>query len=158
MALFTLPVRAAQTLTLSGQPLNTETVTVGQKVYTFQTSLTDVDGNVKIGASAEASIDNLVAAINLDAGAGTNYAASMTKNPSVRAVKGSATTLIARAKIAGLAGNLIPSTETLTNGSWGAATLASGTGDPGEALRIMRAEDQLNAGVEQALVEILGLE
>lgn len=158
MAQFTIPVPAVGTLTLSGQPLNTETVVVGQKTYTFQTSLTDVDGNVKIGASAEGSIDNLVAAINLATGAGTNYAASMTLNPSVRAAKTSATTMKVYAKVAGLVGNLIPSTETLTNGSWGGAVLASGTGDAGYALGRIVAEDQVSAGVRQALAEVLGSE
>lgn len=121
-------VAAAQTLTLTGQPLNTETVVVGGKTYTFQTALTDVDGNVLIGATAEESIDNLVAAVNLEAGAGTTYAASMTANLQVSAVKGSATTFVASALVAGTVGNLIASTETLTNGSWGGATLAGGTG------------------------------
>ena len=32
-------------------PLNGESITVGGKTYTFQTVLTDVDGNVLIGAS-----------------------------------------------------------------------------------------------------------
>jgi len=124
-------VRALQTLTFTGQPLNTETVTLDTKVYTFQTALTDVDGNVLIGASAEASIENLVAAIMLDetpagVGAGTAYAASMTLHPTAIAVKGSATTLVATAKSGGTSGNSIVTTETLTNASWGAGTMAGG--------------------------------
>ena len=67
-------------LTLTGLPLDTETVTIGTKVYTFQTTLTDVDGNVLIGATASDSLDNLIAGIMLTAGAGTTYAASMTEN------------------------------------------------------------------------------
>ena len=38
-------VKATGTLTLTANPLNTETVTIDGKVYTFQTSMTDVDGN-----------------------------------------------------------------------------------------------------------------
>jgi hypothetical protein len=39
-------------LTVSGNAVNAETVTLGAKVYTFQSALTNVDGNVKIGATA----------------------------------------------------------------------------------------------------------
>lgn len=112
------------TLTLTGQPLDTETVTIGTKVYTFQTVLTDVDGNVLIGATASDSLDNLIAAINLSAGAGTVYAASMTAGSDVVAEAGAGDTmLLFDQQSAGLA-----TTETLTNGSWGAATITPGTG------------------------------
>lgn len=158
MANFVVPVRASQTLTVSANPANTETVTIAGKVYTFQTSLTNVDGNVLIGANAEGSIDNLVAAINLGAGAGTAYAAAMTLNASARAVKGSASTLVAYAKIAGAAGNLIATTEACANSAWGAGTMAGGTGDPGNALAALLAQDQLNAAAVQAITEVLGLE
>lgn len=134
MATLSTIAKAVGTLTLTGQPLNTETVVVGGKTYTFQTSLTDVDGNVKIGATAAASIDNLYAAINLGAGAGTVYAASMTANAEVAGSSETDTTLVVKAKCPGTTGNLIASTETLTNGSWGGATLASGSGNAGTAL------------------------
>lgn len=113
------------TLTLTGQPLDTETVTIGTKVYTFQTALTDVDGNVLIGADAEESLDNLVAAVNLAAGAGTTYAASMTApSENVVAVDGAGTTL----EVYDIDSAGIATTETLTNGSWGGATVTPGTG------------------------------
>lgn len=119
---------ATGTLTMSGAALNTETVVVGGKTYTFQTTLTNVDGNVLIGADAEASMDNLYAAINLGAGAGTLYAAAMTRNNQVKATAETATTCVVTALQDGTVGNLIASTETLTNGAWGAALLAGGTG------------------------------
>lgn len=107
-------------LTFSGNALDTETVVIDTKTYTFQTVLTDVDGNVLIGATAEDSIDNLVAAINLAAGGGTTYAASMTVHPTAQAVKDSSTVLRAIAKTQGLQD--LASTETLTNGSWDGVT------------------------------------
>ena len=73
------------TLTLAGVALNNETVVMAAKTYTFQTALTDVNGNVLIGADAAASIANLIAAITLGAGAGTTYAASMTVHPTMTA-------------------------------------------------------------------------
>jgi hypothetical protein len=53
------------------------------KIYTFQTVLTNVDGNVFIGATAALSRTNLVNAINLEGIPGTEYAALMTVNPDV---------------------------------------------------------------------------
>lgn len=63
--------------------VNTDTVSIDEKsgsakVYTFQDTLTDSDGNVHVGADVTASMNNLINAINLGAGAGTDYAASMT--------------------------------------------------------------------------------
>ena len=120
-------IRAAGVLTLTGQPLNNETVVLGSKTYTFQDTLTDVDGNVQIGAAATDSLDNLIAAINLDAGAGTLFAASMTENADASAAAGVGDTMDADAKKGGTPGNAIDSTETLTNGSWGGAVLSGGT-------------------------------
>ncbi len=116
-------------LTLTGQPLDTETVVIDTKTYTFQTVLTNFDGNVFIGATASDSIDNLVAAIILGAGAGTKYATAMTVHPTVVAAADAGDTMLATAKTGGTGGNSIATTETLTNGSWGATTLLNGV-DP----------------------------
>lgn len=64
---------------------NTETVTIDGKVYTFQTSLTNTDGHVKIGADRDATLKNLAAAVTLGAGAGTTYATATTLHPTVTA-------------------------------------------------------------------------
>ncbi len=104
---------------------NTNTVTINGKVYTFQDTLTDVDGNVHVGASDSDSIDNLVDAINLGAGAGTDYATSMTLHPTVTAAAGAGDTMDARAKVVGVAGNALTTTETI-DGSWAEVTLLGG--------------------------------
>jgi len=118
-------VTGVGTLTLTGNAGDTQTVTIGAKVYTFQTTLTDVDGNVKIGAAATDSIDNLVAAINLAAGAGTTYAASMAANAidTVAAVGAGDTMSLYDNSV-----NAIATTETLVSGSWGAANTVNGVG------------------------------
>lgn len=120
-------VLAAGTLTGTANFADTETVTIGTKVYTFQDTLTDADGNVHVGADLEASCDNLRAAINLDGVAGTDYATSMTEHPDVSATD-TATTVIATAKVGGTGGNAIATTETGGNASWGAVTLEGGLG------------------------------
>lgn len=103
-------------LTTTGNFSNTETVTIDEKVYTFQTSLTDVDGNVLIGSDAEESIDNLVAAITLAAGAGTTYATAMTLHPTCTAIKNTAAIMAAYAKTSGSDGAELIDEDLVLNG------------------------------------------
>lgn len=118
---------ASGVLTFTGQPADTETVAIGAKVYTFQTTLTNTDGHVKIGLTTAASISNLIAAINLAAGAGTTYAAATTSNVAgVTAAQGAGTTMNLTANVIGVTGNSIATTETITLGSWAHATLIGG--------------------------------
>lgn len=117
---------ATGVLTLTGLPLDGETVTIDGKVYTFQDTLTEADGNVHIAGDASDSIDNLIAAINLGAGAGTDYATATTLHPTVSGAAGAGDTMDATAKSRGVAGNSIATVTNLTNGSWGAATLENG--------------------------------
>jgi len=107
-----------------------DTVTIGTKTYRFQSDLTNVDGNVHIGASASDSIDNLIAAIMLGAGGGVDYAAATLEHPTVTATPGAGDTMDTTAKTPGVAGNSIVTTDVGSNASWGAATLLGGSGGP----------------------------
>lgn len=144
-------VPAVGTLTSSGTFTDTQTVVVGGKTYTTQTTLTNVDGNVLIGANAAATLQNLYDAINLTGTAGTQYAAAMTANTRVKATAVTATTLVVTALTPGEVGNLIASTETQTNASWGAATLASGAGNFTAWVAALEAGTQINSEVLAAL-------
>lgn len=119
---------AAQgTLTSTGVNVsNGNQVTIGSKTYTFQTVLTNVDGNVFIGATAAISLSNLFAALNLGAGSGTAYAALTSANATVQGETLSATTILVRARVSGSGGNSIVTTETAATLSWGGGTLAGG--------------------------------
>lgn len=117
---------ATETLTATGNFSDGETVVIDGKTYAFQATLTDSDGNVLVGADADESLDNLVAAIQLGDGAGTVYAASTTVHPTVAAARGAGDTLDATAKAAGADGNSIAVSETAANASWGAGTLSGG--------------------------------
>jgi len=121
--------KATSVLTFSGQPSDTETVTIDSKTYTFQASLTDVDGNVLIGGTVADTIQNLVAAITLGGGAGTAYAASMTIHPTVTVSASDATTMTIQANSGGTAGNSIATTDTSANLDWTDTVMAGGT-DP----------------------------
>ena len=134
---------AAGTLTGTANFANTETVTLDVKTYTFQTALTNVDGNVQIGVDLATSLSNLQAAINLGAGSGTAYAAATTLHPTVYASAITATTLVATAKTQGSAGNSIASTETGANASWDAATLGTTTSGGSTTAVIVLSTSQL---------------
>lgn len=128
-------VGATGTLTSTATPNDGDTVTIGtpsigngtlKKVYTFQTSLTDVDGNVAIGGSQAQAMENLRRAINLDGTGGVNYAASMTQHPDISATD-TATTVDVTANVPTTlpsVGNEITTTETSSVMSWGGATLS----------------------------------
>jgi hypothetical protein len=139
---------ATGTLTATGNFANGETVNAGGKTYVFQTVLTNVDGNVLIGATASDSLDNLIAAINLGAGSGTLYAAATTANTFVSALAGAGDTMVVSAKIGGLAGNAYVTTDTAVNASWGSATL---TGGANSAVAILTLASQLPANTIAAI-------
>jgi hypothetical protein len=118
---------ATATLTAAANVANNDTVTIGTVVYTFQTVLIDAPNNVLIGATASDSLDNLIAAINAAAGAGTLYGTGTVANPFVSAVAGAGDTMVVTADVAGVAGNSIVVTETSANLSWNTPTLTGGT-------------------------------
>jgi hypothetical protein len=109
----------------------TNTVVIGSRTYTFQSTLTNVNGNVQVGATLADSLNNLIAAINGDSGAGTAYAAATTVNSQVEAVLQETNMVRVRARTGGAAGNSIgvSTTATLTwisEGSIPVSTLALG--------------------------------
>lgn len=121
-------VAAARVLTLSGNAVAAETVSMGGVTYTWRASVATTANEVLVGANAAASIQNLLAAVNLTAGAGTTYGSATVINPQVSAT-GDATTVTATAKAKGTVGNSIVVGEAMTNASWASAatTLAGGT-------------------------------
>ena len=119
-------VAASKVLTFTGNAADNETVSIGGQVYTFQSAI-GAANDVLIGTSAEASIDNLVAAINGDAGAGTTYGTGTVANTYVTAVKGDTDKITATAKVKGVSGNSIAIANTVAQASWaGGATALSG--------------------------------
>jgi hypothetical protein len=118
-------VSATGKLTATDVIADTETVTIGATVYTFQDTLTAGAGHVKIGADLAASLVNLAKAINLTGISGTDYGAGTVIHPTVSA-KANPSSLIVTAKTGGTAGNAIASTATTGDATWGAATLEGG--------------------------------
>lgn len=108
-----------------------DTVTIGSKTYTFKTALTPTEGEVLIGADADASLANLILAINHTGTPDTDYKCA-TAHPTVTAETTiTAHVVVVNAIAAGTAGDSIATTEAATTLSWGAATLASGANTGG---------------------------
>lgn len=147
-------VNASQTLTFAGNAVANETVVVGGVTYTWKAAVGATANEVLVGATAADSAQNLYDAINATASAsGVTFGSSTVVNPQVRASAVTATTVVVQAKLPGSVGNLIPSTETMTAGSWGAATLAGGSGDLAADMQTFVSANQLNAAVDQQLRE-----
>lgn len=137
-------VKATGTLTFTTNGADGDTVTIGSKTYTLQATLTNVNGNVKLGADIEATIANLKAAINLTAGAGTAYATAMTANTSASCTSSDSTTMVITALLYGTAGNSIATTKSSTHYAFGGATLSGGLDAVvavGSASAVFTAED-----------------
>lgn len=126
-------IAATNVLTFTGQPANNDTVTVDSNVYTFKTALTPTAGEVLIGAAVNDSINNLVAAINGDAGSGTLYAAGTTASDDASALNIDNSQMRVTANTPGTAGNSITATESCANAAWAdtGGTLVGGLNIPG---------------------------
>lgn len=146
-------VAAQGTLTMDTNPSNNDTMTVDTKTYTFQTTLTDVDGNVKIGATLADTQANIVAAFDLTGVAGTDYAASMTAHTSVNMADFATNASVLTAQTKGTAGNSIATTETFTAGTnvFDAATLGTTTAGVDEVSIKVRFKDDSAVDEVQSL-------
>ena len=109
--------KAKGKLTLPVNPSNGNTMVIGSRTYTFQTTLTNFDGNILIGGTVAETQENIVAAINLTGQPGVQYASATRVNEDVTIADFSANEAIITAKTAGTSGNSIATTETFTSGS-----------------------------------------
>lgn len=123
----TAAVSASQTLTFDANPTAGDTFTIGSIVYTTKSTMTAAY-DVKIGASAAATLDNIKAAVNGTGTPGTEYFAGTLTNPIATATTNTDTTQLFVATNPGAAGNAIPATETFTSAGnvFGAAVFAGG--------------------------------
>ena len=119
---------ARRTMVASTNFVADDTVVLDTTTYIFKAS-PSADGEVDVGADLETSLDNLMAAINLEVPISGKYDDDMTLHPTVTAVLSTATTLIVAAKSYGTSGNSIVSEVGGGNtgdGGWQGTTLAGG--------------------------------
>lgn len=123
-------VAAKQTLTLTGNVTEADTVVIGTTTYRFMDDLVpDVAYDVLKGATASDTLDNLIAAINKAAGEGSKYGTGTVAHPIVKATAGDGDTMLVTAKVNGTAYNTTPTTNPIDSGSkigWGDTTLKNG--------------------------------
>ena len=109
------------------------TVTIGTYTYTFVNTIkytaTTVTNQVKIAATFNGSMSNLIAAINNAAGSGTSYSSNSTANPLVTAGLLTSHSFTVTATFTGSIGNAIVTTNSTAtmNLTWnGQSTLSGG--------------------------------
>ena len=121
--------QAVVTLTMDTQPTDGDTIVIGSRTYTWEGTLTEVDGNIWIGANVAAAKLNLGYAIAASGGTpGTDYATAMTANTEVTIAAFVSDDAVFSSILAGVAANSFASTETFTAGTniFSAATLTGG--------------------------------
>lgn len=125
-------------LQASGAIANTDTIQVGTMYYRWTNGSVDAgspagtSGNpwlVALGMNNTQAIDNMYHAINDTGTEGTTYSTALVVNDLATASARTPTDLIVRAKVYGVVGNSIATTETGANILWGGTTL-SGGGSP----------------------------
>lgn len=131
LATITVPAGAYASGTLTGTInfADGDTVTIGSTVYTFKSPFVDAAFNVDASVSLAATLQNLHDAINLTGTPGTQYGTATTIHPTVTCTASTGTTLTARAKTTGTAGNLIATLSSVADPAWGGALLTGGAGD-----------------------------
>lgn len=119
--------KATETLTLSANMSDGDTVTIGTTVYRIKSTMAQAF-DVQLGGSADATIDSLVSAVLFTSGGeGVDYFAGTTIHPDVTAVNGTGDVMDITAKIGGTAANSIVTTETSGTASWGDTSMSGGT-------------------------------
>jgi hypothetical protein len=103
---------------------NGDTVVIGAKTYTFKTALTPSEGEVLIGGSADASLLNLINAINHTGTPDTDYSCAAANAD----VVADAVVAAHKIRIAAKAAGTYATTTTAGTLSWTAATVTSKTG------------------------------
>ena len=126
---------AAGVLTAIGVPLNNNTLTIGNKQYTFKTTLSGAD-QILIGGNAAAMLGNIKAAINGEAGEGSTYGTGTKAHNQVAVTAITTTTLTVTALVPGADGNLIATWGIMANLSFGSGTLTGGTSPAGYEVKI----------------------
>jgi len=147
MSILSAFVRASAVLDFNADPAATDTVTIGNQTYAY-TATPQVANDVDVGTTRDESIENLVAAINGAAGAGSAYDEDTVENPFVTAVADlTADEVTITAKLPGTLGNgiTVDTSETDILFKDTAVTLEGGVGDLSAGLERFLDEYQLQS-------------
>lgn len=121
----------AEAVLIVGQnPTATDTVTIGTTTYTFVNTLSSAN-DVLIGADADESIANLIAAVNGAAGEGTLYGNGTVANPDASAALTAPGEVTFTAASQGSSGNSLAASETISGAVFQAGGFSGGVDIPG---------------------------
>jgi len=113
-----LGTQAQGTLTVDTNPTDTDTMTIDATVYTFQSTLTEANCNILIGAAVGDTQTNITNAIAASGGTpGTDYATACVANPTVTSAAFAGDASVITNILNGTGGNSTVTTETFTEGT-----------------------------------------
>lgn len=127
-----LPAQAI--LRANFQPADADTVVIGPTTYTFRTTLSTgptIPNEVLRGADRDASLANLVAAVNGATGEGTLYSTGTNPNPDATAEVTGEGEVTFTASTQGLSGNSITATESISGAAFDGSGFEGGADIPG---------------------------
>jgi hypothetical protein len=135
---------ATGTFELTANALNGSQVVVGAKTYTFNTVLGGAN-SILIGVDRDATVENLIAAVNLGPGIGTVYGLGTTVNADIAAEPLPGAIVRMTAIVPGTAGNSLVFTTTVVGAVIsGAGTLTGGVNIPAASDYVL---DRLPRGI-----------
>lgn len=120
--------------TLTGTPVNTDTVRLGNMYYQFTNASVNAGApagtlanpwRVQLGVDGLSSYQNLDGAIDNLGIPGVTYSTALIENPLATAISATGGAIVVRARTVGIIGNGVITTETGSL-AWGAATLVGG--------------------------------
>lgn len=117
------------TTTLTSNNTNVENdaqVVIGNKTYTFKTALTPTEGEVLIGADADASLLNLIRAINHTGTPDTDYKCAAAHTQVSAAASVTAHAFVITSRLSGTAANSYATTDTSPTLSFTSTVMAGG--------------------------------
>lgn len=123
---------ATTILTLTAQPTDGETITLGSITYTYKTTLSSgptVANEILIGSNTLDTLQHTIEAVNGGTGIGTDYSTGTVANTNIFASALPDPQALFTATAIGTAGNSQASTETLANGSFSSGATLSGGED-----------------------------
>jgi hypothetical protein len=135
----------------------TNTVTIGTYTYVFVNTITNtVPNQVKIAATFDGSMSNLIAAINHAAGSGTSYSTNVTANMWVTAVLLTNHSFTVTARTNGSSGNTIVTKSSTTNLTWNGLLSTTLSGGVDAVTNVVTAGGPYGAFINRGRVINLG--
>jgi hypothetical protein len=146
----------SETVTNGNVPA-TNTITIGTYNYVFVNTITNTAPNqVKIAATFDGSMSNLIAAINHRDGSGTNYSTNTTMNTLVTAGLLTGHSFAVTATTNGSSGNLIATISSTTNLTWNGLLSTNLSGGVDAATNVVMTGGPYGAFVNRGRVRNLG--